>query len=193
MSFETIIISLDKATERREYLKSKLDGILDYSFFWAIDGQKFRLKHDLINAPAIATFLTHVTLWLEIRNKPNQNYLILEDDIDLVGDISKLESKISTLPDNWDIALFGWYHTRTFGKKRVVNDDWVTVPKFWGMHSYIINKDSITKIYNNLINMDNHIDIQLARLIGIGKINGYFLKEPMFVQSGKFPSQINIK
>jgi len=193
MSFETIIISLDKATERREYLKSKLDGILDYSFFWAIDGQKFRLKHDLINAPAIATFLTHVTLWLEIRNKPNQNYLILEDDIDLVGDISKLESKISTLPDNWDIALFGWYHTHTFGRKRVVNDDWVTVPKFWGLHSYIVNKDSITKIYNNLINMDNHIDIQLARLIGIGKINGYFLKEPMFVQSGKFTSQINIK
>lgn len=60
---------------------------------------------------------------------------------------------------------------------------------FWGTHAYLIKKTSIIKIYNLLLNMDTHIDIQISRLIKSEKIKGYFIIDPLINQES-FESQI---
>jgi len=180
------VISLLRAEERQNWVKSHLDFTFD--FFWAVDGKKFRLSHPVLNPEAVSTFITHTTLWLQLKNLSDDNFLILEDDVEMIGDYSNIEQKLETIPENWDIAFVGWYNTNFFGRPTQVNKDWVFIPKFWGMHSYIIRKSSIDKIYKSLVNIDNHIDIQLSRLILEGRIKAYFLKEPIFKQGSQFPS-----
>lgn len=185
------VITLPNSTERQNYIKQTLD--FPFSFFFALDGSKFKLKHGMINSQAVSTFLSHVSLMLQLLNDEDDIFLILEDDILAKQSYDTILEKIQTLPEDWDIALLGWYDVDSFSKKIEINSDWVKVNKFWGLHAYLIKKEKIEKIYNSLLAIDGHIDLQLSRLITEKKINGYFVKNPIFHQNGNFKSQINIK
>lgn len=184
------VISLPMASERQAWIKNNLPFI--FSFFWAIDGKKFTLSHPTINSQAVATFLTHVSVINYVKDEPEEIFLILEDDSEFTGTSESIEEIISTLPNDWDMAFLGWYKSDFLEKPQIINDDWVKVSRFWGMHAYLVRKKSITKIYRSIHNIDNHIDIQLSSVFSRGSLNGYFIKNPIFKQSGKFPSQINI-
>jgi GR25 family glycosyltransferase involved in LPS biosynthesis len=182
------VITLPGATNRQDWISNNVS--IPFSFHWAIDGHKYKLSHKLVNPPTVATFLTHTNLWLQLRDLNSDKFLILEDDIKIENNFQILDEKIKTLPEDWDIAFVGWYNTNYFGKPRPINDDWVFVERFWGLHAYIVKKSSINKIYNSIVNIDTHIDVQLSRLITSNLIKGYFLKSPVINQSGNFPSQI---
>lgn len=186
------ILSLNGEVERRNWITDKLSDKFNLYFFPAVNGRKFKLKlnHNLINSPAIATFISHTTLMLYLKNIDGYN-LILEDDSDFIGESEKdIISKINTLPDDWDIAFLGWYANSTLIKPKKVNNDWCFVNGFWGLHAYIVNKKSTDKIYNLLLDIDTHIDLQLSRLISSRRISAYFLNKPLFDQYAKFESQI---
>jgi GR25 family glycosyltransferase involved in LPS biosynthesis len=184
------VISLPKASERQCWITKNLP--FDFSFFWAIDGKKFTLSHPLINSQAVATFLTHVSLINHVKDEPGEMFLILEDDSEFTGTSESIEQRISTLPEDWDMAFLGWYQSDFLEKPQPVNGDWIKVSRFWGMHAYLVRKQSIPKIYRAIHNIDNHIDIQLSSVFSRGGLNGYFIKEPLFKQSSQFPSQINV-
>ena len=175
-----IVISLLGAEERKLHIQKYFD---EYEVFHAINGKKFRLKHGLLTPEAISCFLSHTTLWLQLINRQEDFFLILEDDANPKTSLKEIEIKLETLPQDWDMAFIGWNHDIITKKTIVdVNVDWITTGSFWGFHAYLINKSSITKIYNSLLNMDTHIDIQIGRLIKSGNIKGYFLKEPLINQ-----------
>lgn len=186
----TKVISLPRASERQNWIKKTLP--FDFSFFWAIDGKKFTLAHPIINSQAVATFLTHVSLINHVKDEPGESFLILEDDSEFAGDLESIGEKISTLPDDWDMAFLGWYKSDFLETPKRVNEDWVKVSRFWGMHAYLVKKRSIAKIYQAIHNIDTHIDVQLSGVFSRGGLNGYFLKEPLFKQSDKFTSQIKV-
>jgi GR25 family glycosyltransferase involved in LPS biosynthesis len=186
----TIVISLPRAKDRQNWIMNNLK--IDFSFFWAIDGKKFDLKHQLLNSEAISTFISHITLMQQLKNYSEDYFLILEDDVELVGDVDSIDMKIKTLPEDWDIAFIGWYNSNFLEKPKNVNDDWVFFREFWGMHAYVVRKESIDKIYSLLVSVDTHIDVQLSRVISRGKLNAYFLKNPIFKQNGTFKSQIKV-
>lgn len=182
------VLTLPKAEQRQRYIKENIK--LPYEFFWAIDGSKFRFKHSILNTPAVCTFLSHTNLMLQSLNDEDDLCLVLEDDVSFNGSLDLINEKIQTLPEDWDIAFFGWYAVQFPMKKIDINNDWFIVDKFWGMHAYLIKKDKIMKLYNTILNIDSHIDIQISKYISQKKLNGYFLKVPLFHQSGKFESQI---
>lgn len=184
------VITLPKAKARQKWIIDNLKA--DFSFFWAIDGKKFDLKHPLLNSEAVSTFLSHITLMQQLKNSTDDRFLILEDDVEQVGDLNSLEEKLKTLPSDWDIAFIGWYNANFFGKPKPITGDWVFVSGFWGMHAYVVRKESIDKIYSSLVSIDTHIDVQLSRVISNGRLKAYFLRTPIFKQSGTFPSQIKV-
>lgn len=175
-----IVISLLGAEERKLHIQKYFP---EYEVFHAINGKKFRLKHGILTPEAVSCFLSHTTLWLQLINRQEEFFLILEDDATPKTSLKEIEIKLETLPQNWDVAFIGWNHD-IMTKKTIseVNDDWITTESFWGFHAYLIKKSSITTIYNSLLNMDTHIDIQIGRLIKGGNIKGYFLKESLINQ-----------
>jgi GR25 family glycosyltransferase involved in LPS biosynthesis len=182
------VLTLPKAEQRQKHIKENIK--LPYEFFWAIDGLKFRFKHSILNTPAVCTFLSHTNLILQSLNDDSDLCLILEDDVIFSANLDLINEKIQTLPEDWDIAFFGWYPVKFPNKTIEINDDWFIVNEFWGMHAYLIRKEKIMKLYDTILNIDSHIDIQISRYISQKKLNGYFLKKPYFNQCGKFESQI---
>lgn len=182
-----IVISLLEQKERRDYIKSIFPNC---EFFNAINGKKFKLKHAILNPEAVACFLSHTTLHLQLLNREEEYFLIFEDDVKPILSLDEIHNKIDTLPNDWDIAFLGWFsEKREIDNQKTINKDWMVINSFWGFQSYLIKKSSIIKIYENLLNIDDHIDIQIAREIKCGNINGYFLINPILSQEN-FETQI---
>jgi GR25 family glycosyltransferase involved in LPS biosynthesis len=175
-----IVISLLEQTERKLHIQKYFP---EYEVFHAINGKKFRLKHGILTPEAIACFLSHTTLWLQLLNQEEEFFFIIEDDAKPKTGLAEIESKLQSLPEDWDIAFLGWNYSLSTEKTiKKINENWMTCDAFWGLQAYVIRKSSIKKIYQKLLNMDTHIDIQLARLIQKKHINGYFLNESLIVQ-----------
>jgi GR25 family glycosyltransferase involved in LPS biosynthesis len=182
-----IVISLIQQEERRAYIQEVLPGC---EFFNAIDGRKFKLNHAILTPEAVACFLSHTTLYLQLLNREDEFFFIVEDDAKLLKPLDEIEEKMKSLPEDWDIAFFGWFSDAYSTRSKVdVNEDWMVMDSFWGFQGYIIKKSSILKIYNSLLNIDTHVDVQIGRQIKNRKINGYFLKIPLILQGG-FATQI---
>ena len=185
-----IVINLIENSKRRDYILSLFPNSV--RFFNGVNGKKFRLKHAILTPEAVSCFLSHTTLWLQLleESTPDDMFLIMEDDVKPLKSFTEIQEKIKNLPEDWDIALLGWFSEKNeISNMNIINEDWIGLNSFWGMQAYLIKKSSILKIYQSLINMDDHIDIQLARLIRYRSINGYFLKESAFSQES-FESQI---
>lgn len=183
-----IVINLIENSERRDYILSLFPSV---RFFNGVNGKKFRLKHAILTPEAVSCFLSHTTLWLQLLEEDSSDkyFLIMEDDVKPLKSFTEIQEDIKNLPEDWDIAFLGWFSKNSEISNNNINEDWITLNSFWGMQSYLIRKSSILKIYQRIINMDDHIDIQLARLIKNRSINGYFLKESAFLQES-FESQI---
>ena len=182
-----IVISLIQQQERRAYIQEIYPGC---EFFNAIDGRKFKLNHPLLTPEAIACFLSHTTLYLQLLNREEEYFFIVEDDAKPLVTLDILEDKMKTLPEDWDMAFFGWFSDPfTTKTKKEINNDWMVVDSFWGFQGYVIKKSSILKIYSTLLNIDTHVDVQIGRQIKNKRINGYFLKESLIAQGG-FETQI---
>jgi len=48
-------------------------------------------------------FLSHTTLWLQLINRQEELFLILEDDATPKTSLKEIEIKLETLPQNWDV------------------------------------------------------------------------------------------
>lgn len=177
-----IVISLIQQEDRRAHIQNIFPVC---EFFNAIDGKKFKLNHAILTPEAVACFLSHTTLYLQLLNKDEEYFFIFEDDVKPLTTLDKIEEKLETLPKDWDIAFLGWFSDSfSIKNKRDINEDWMVIDSFWGFQSYVIKKSSILKIYSTLLNIDTHIDLQIGRQIKSRKINGYFLKQPLISQGG---------
>lgn len=187
-----IVVNLIENSERRAYIQALFPN--NVRFFNGVNGKKFRLKHAILTPEAVSCFLSHTTLWLQLleEDSSDEYFLIMEDDVKPLKGFPEIQEDIRNLPEDWDIAFLGWFSEKneiSNANINSINKDWIVLNSFWGMQSYLIKKSSILKIYQRIINMDDHIDIQLARLIKNKSINGYFLKESAFSQES-FESQI---
>lgn len=177
---KTLVISLNRALERREKISSFLKSSnIDFEFIDAVDGLKIGDPNKHFHPSVIATFLSHKKA-LEVASN-NDITLILEDDA--IGDLNVLEKIDNILKTelSWDVIFLGW---STKGKIKEIDNDFIKLDKFILSHAYIVNSTGVKRILRYLGEANNHIDIRLSEMIRKNIIRGIFTKEKVFKQNG---------
>ena len=116
--FEIKVVNLDRRPDRKEQTiaKFKEQGILDYKFVEAVDGQKLEVGVDMIELfkgndygsrkGFIGCALSHYNLWKKLIESSDEYYYIMEDDVSIEPDfyerIKSIEFK------KYDILFLGY-------------------------------------------------------------------------------------
>jgi glycosyl transferase, family 25 len=123
------IISLDRAVERREYMKVLLSNIgVEATFISAVDGRRLsdeqrsaynpelarRFYGCEMSASEIACYLSHYGIYKRIVDEGIETALIVEDDIDCVGDLRAIIEELGRL------SIGGWQVVRLMASKSSV-------------------------------------------------------------------------
>lgn len=193
------VINLDHRKDRLELFKNTYNfHNIDYEVISAIDGNKLDINrlhkeqivgdyvmntinkkirdyhYEINTMGAIGCYLSHIEVWKKIKEDKNCKYgIIFEDDVLINNNITDkvIYEYINNLPNDWDILLLNKSNIK---KSNEIKNNLVKVSIFLRTHSYIINKNSINKILNEMMPLNQHIDFKLSCLATLGKINIYF-------------------
>jgi GR25 family glycosyltransferase involved in LPS biosynthesis len=205
-----IVISLDRATERREYIKKILSH--KFSFFKAVDGINLQEEDVLLKKiymcsdtqlrdGQIGCFLSHIKLWINIYEKSSTIvHLILEDDIVFKYNIHKILNVINKIDFNdYDIIFLGHCFEGIGELKQEIIDEL----KYFNLHSsqtprcthaYLITKngakkalDYISSINNTENKIDGAIDEVISILVGRGIIKSLSFHDTLINQPWQEP------
>ena len=122
------VISLARATTRRENMRARLDKLgADYEIVDAVDGaqlapadyenhlrrDEFRRKHgrDITNGE-IGCFLSHYGLWERIACAKHECALVLEDDAVWGDDFADVIGHVVNCGWEWEVVLLSHFHAQ---------------------------------------------------------------------------------
>jgi len=197
---EIYIPHWSKLAKRKDYLVEHLDsrGINNYHFVECFDKEKWDLaqvKKDYPKAFGLTTSNTklnysEISLVLKycwaIKDAHSNGYdsvLMLEDDVELHPDFVNLFNNFKNqLPEDWDLAWVGSclnLHARTTPNQNVyrVNGSRCT-------HAFIISKNCINKIIDDVDNVTNAADHYFNEIIEKFNLNNYWF-EPSLAEQNK--------
>ena len=176
------IITLKKNVKRRELMKKKIKrntGIVNYKYYYGVDGltdlnsYQFKVKKDTnMLVGEIGCFLSHYNLWLELSNKTDDYFLILEDDNTFYYNFNYYMNRLLTeyldLLEEYDIIKCD---NRIHAAKSFylpINKDINKVNASYNSNCYIITKRGINKIINSdCINNIGPIDIIMTEYLNV--------------------------
>ena len=160
-----------------------------YNRLMEIDRTKKRKHHYDITRGAVGCYLSHLDIYKKIAASNKKYGLIFEDDVMIATDFYKrMLYGLNTVPNNWDIYLLG-----LICLKCNINNDYIDVNRFWGLHAYLVKKDTAAKLVNYLGKLINkQIDADLSLLIKQNKIKVYGVNPIIVAQHNKFESDIQI-
>jgi GR25 family glycosyltransferase involved in LPS biosynthesis len=191
---KTIVLSLNTAFERRDYMAKILsEQNISFEFYDSLSPKDLdqSLLHNstyYLSNEAIATFETHRSVLNHIKNDSDFTIILEDDATPIKSDIiSKIENLLETELD-WDIIFLGWIAKSP--DKKIINQNFLKVNKFIGLHSYIVNPKSIDKVLSQLGKSTDHIDKRISILGNSNKLNLLFLSSKLFNQNTKFKTQI---
>lgn len=204
---------------KRAYMKDQFDKYdIKCKFFDAVNGKDLdldKLKEEGVIDPdtsvkyfkrvlrrgEIGCAMSHLNIWLDLLKSDKKYALIFEDDAILTDDFrNKLNDVMYEVnTTNWDILYLNENCYNHFG--RVCNGQQVTdnilrpVNVGYGLYGYVVKKESVKKIINDVLPFIVPID---NFLIDKHKINDDFvvlrLKDPIVGINRKFDSDtIKIK
>lgn len=159
-------------------------GIELPTIFPAIDAKRLGIKgvtED--NQGLIGCFLSHYFILQEALLNNYKSVAIFEDDIILLPNFKeKLSAAFFELPSKWELLYLGYYERNGVCKVQVSQN--IVIPNnTWGTHAYIVRKDGIRKMYNNLQTIRTHIDVQISEDI-VPKLYTYCVSPAVCHQSG---------
>lgn len=213
--FDIYVINLKKNKERldsfmKEYNKSDLKNI-PLNVFPAIVGKdldlinyvtpaaykqilttevlKNRKFHYELTRGAVGCYLSHLNIWKKIAESDKKYGLIFEDDVVIANDFfARLLIGLTHVPNDWDVYTCG-----IMCLKCDIKPNYIKVNRFWGLHGYIVRKESANVIYNELNKLINkQIDADLSLMIKYGKIKIYGINPIIVAQDGNFGSDIQV-
>jgi GR25 family glycosyltransferase involved in LPS biosynthesis len=174
-----IVINLKKFEDRKYQIirQMELFGIEDYEFFDAVDGNQ--LSEDFISTIyddnlcnqilgrsltkyEIGIALSHRNVYYKILDKPEEQYIILEDDAIFDNRFSDFIKGKFLVPDDVDILYLGYYIPENLTKKNTLREK-----RKSGEHPLLIHNDR--KKINGII------FFKLKENIPIYQIHGYII------------------
>ena len=126
------VINLERSPLRYQRIKSQLEAQkIDFSRLAAVDGAQLSSEridnlyqytdpnayYKQLNKGEVGCYLSHVNAWHAIVEKNLDFAIVLEDDVNLIGDLSGVIAVVEALPDDWDYLKLA-EHSR---KRRVVS------------------------------------------------------------------------
>jgi GR25 family glycosyltransferase involved in LPS biosynthesis len=181
-------LTLKDTPKRREYAEQhfKQNG-LDVEFFDGINGEKFGLRTVIpfmddilshnpswkpgdsppyyITQGHVGCILSHYMLWKTLSYFPDDEFLILEDDVILCDRFKdKLLDYKSRLPNDWQYVFVGHCCLPPEDYQIKVTDNIITTthPPMC-THAYMIKKESINTLIETNSMAWAHIDIQIQK------------------------------
>ena len=180
-----IVISLDRATERKDYINKVLQH--EFSYFKAVDGTNMNEEDLLLKSKYICSdtnlrdgqigvYLSHIKIWIDIYEKSQDNvHLIFEDDIVLKYNIHKILNIINKIDFNdYDIVFTGHCAEGKGELKQEIldesayfnlhNSQW---PRC--LHAYMITKNGARKAFeyiSSINNTENKINLPIDEIMG---------------------------
>ncbi|KAF0470702.1 procollagen galactosyltransferase 2-like [Gigaspora margarita] len=182
------VINLSYRLDRREDMQEIADFLgLDFDFFPAVSrfDRKLLNKYNLtgLSNAQKACYLSHYLIYKEIIKNGYKNALILEDDIDIEFEISRIVSDLSrALPDDWDIFYIAHYNYEKgkilaeSGKFRLIES---THPI--NTHGYAVSARGARKLIKDL-DFANPIDIELTMRVHSGFVRSYSIDRTTMIQ-----------
>ena len=202
----TFCITLRETPERKETAKKYFETLgLNVEFFEGVHGQSFGLKTTIPNynvipgreyfipQGAVGCILSHLMLWNVLQHLPEEEFLILEDDIIVPDDYAaKFDKLKSELPADWEICFVGWSPAGNEYSKvpstHITENIVVTTPVC--THAYMVKKSAIkTLIETNQLAWDA-LDHQILRR-SLPKMKHYAFSPPLITQ--RSVTNINLK
>ena len=161
-------INLSHATDRKKNIENcMVSASLEFKRFEAILGNESKIKINGLSESQIGCYLSHLEV-LKKYNDSDDHLMIIEDDSYFNKSINICNDLISKLDYNWDIIYLDAtiveisdyinLSRKIFNQlnKNKLIDECITninsVQTIFGTHGYIVNKKSIGKLANLLIN-----------------------------------------
>lgn len=199
----TFCVTLRETPKRKEEAIKYFEQVgLKAEIFEGIHGESFGLKTTIpnynilggreyfITQGAVGCILSHLTLWNILQHQPEDEFLIIEDDVQLCEDFFEKFAKFKLeLPTDWEMAYVGYLLPS--GEKveaaTQVSEN-VVIVKPMCTHAYLVKKSALkTLIETNQIAW-NPLDIQIGER-SLPKLHYYAAKTPLITQR----SVLNLK
>lgn len=182
----TYLINLPHRTDRLRVAKQQFQrgGVDMPTIFPAIDAKRLKLRGVVEeNQGLIGCFLSHYFIIQEAVINKFKRIAVFEDDIILVPDFkTKYEEAIEQVPAIWQMLYMGYYERS--GKAKLQVSENITIPRnTWGTHAYMLQGDGIKIMYDNLQEINSHIDVQISEKIA-SKMYTYCITPAICYQSG---------
>jgi glycosyl transferase family 25 len=160
-----------------------------YTRLMETDVTKRRKYHYDITRGAVGCYLSHLDIYRKIATSDKKYGLIFEDDVMIATDFYKrMLFGLNTVPGNWDIYLLGLICLNCD-----VKSDYIGVNRFWGLHGYLVKKETAKKLVDNLDKLiSKQIDADISLLIKQRKITVYGINPIIVSQHSSFISDIQI-
>jgi GR25 family glycosyltransferase involved in LPS biosynthesis len=202
---KTFIINLKKYTDRCENMEKLLKGSnLEIHRFEAIYGKdmteteieentSFICRNISCSYGVMGCAMSHITLWKKLLNEKDNNFLILEDDIEKI-DFDKLYKLINNL-DTFDWDIISLHILQKINQKVIKEIDDIKIANSlipMTTAGYLINKNGLRKMVD-IINEQKiilHVDIQMLILKYLKGIK-YYNTIPNIVIASQNDSTIN--
>ena len=198
----TFCVTLRETPKRREEASKYFEQVgLKAEFFDGIHGESFGLKSTIpnynildgreyfITPGAVGCLLSHLTLWNILQHQPEDEFLIVEDDIQLCEGFFEQFAKFKLdLPIDWEIAYVGYILPKeSMDVATHVNEPAVIV-KPMCTHAYLVKKSALKILIETNQIAWNPLDMQIVER-SLSKLKYYATKTPLITQR----SVLNIK
>lgn len=193
----TFCITLRETPKRKEEAIKYFEQVgLKVEMFDGIHGQSFGLKTTIpnytvlpgreyfITPGAVGNILSHLMLWKVLLTQPEDEFLIVEDDVVLGDGFAEKFTKIkSELPADWEMAYVGWNaptgehasESPTHVSENVV----ITKPS--DLHAYLVKKSALKVLIATNQLAWNTLDAQVVER-SLPKLVHYAFNPPLISQ-----------
>lgn len=159
---DTYVINLDKDVDKWQAIQQKFSWRL--TRIPAINGNLIKDRPFFTSGLMYGCLMSHRKVWSLVA-ETNKPALVLEDDCHpLEGFDERLASLMKTLPEDYDVAVFGYIVSDVRGDylltastapmmkrrcMRQINEDWFVPGIFFGTHCYMISPKGARKLLSN--------------------------------------------
>lgn len=171
---KVFVVSLKRSVDRRERIKKQLnDAGIDFTFFDAesISPEHWiytkyntnnaqRYKGYQLTTPELGCFASHISLWEECKTS-NQTILILEDNIEIYGDIYRQLNTIDSLAQDYGVVKLGNIFKRKFKNIRHIDSNYQLISNLkgaCGTSAYAISPKTARLYLNNIDDFFEPVD-----------------------------------
>lgn len=186
-NYHIIILNLERSTERKKILEDQFIkiGLNNYTFWPGFDASY--IKNIRFNAPIIkgvgigrdlsqaeiCIIMTQISALKHAQVMKYENVVILEDDVIICEDWeNRIIKLLKSLPKDWE-------HVYLAGKSNYVRIPMyeiptiINAPKMEGAFSYVVNKNSISKIIKYCNEIITTYDDMIMHKIESNKLKSY--------------------